>query len=306
MITEASGKYNHIEGQRTFNVSSFITAHVFSPMPKQEPYWEKYDFSQIFLVLEGEGVYTTETDSRPISAGMMFYRPANKRSRYEWTSERVSVALFSFVCNSAAMIAFEDHPVLLNEEECSTLLDVIRTAERICEPLKASEPLCGLRLKKDTPNVVLGFIYASMERFLSMVYCRLKGIDLLMDESQKVNKYIDESKLISEVKNFLAEHLNHPLTIREICTHFGISQTTLTKKFRHETNQGLMEYFTELKINEAKEKIRKSSCSFTEIADSLGYSSVNYFSKVFKTQTGMTPTEYSKHVSKRRASTNIL
>ena len=61
-----------------------------------------------------------------------------------------------------------------------------------------------------------------------------------------------------------------------------------------------LETITELKIAAAKEKIRCSTCNFTELAEELGFSSVNYFSKVFKAQTGMTPTEYSKHVSKRR------
>jgi len=105
---------------------------------------------------------------------------------------------------------------------------------------------------------------------------------------------------VAEVKHYLAEHRAEQLTVHDICTHFGVSQTTLTRKFRHEVNQGLIEYFTELKIAAAKERIRKSASSFTEVSEALGFSSVNYFSKVFKAQTGMTPTEYSKHVSKRR------
>lgn len=300
MITEASARYNHIENAKTFDVTSFITAHVFRTRPDTEAYWERYDFAQIFLVLKGSGTYTTEEHSYPISAGMMFYRPANRRSRYEWDGGDVQFALISFVCKSAAMEAIGEQPILLHEEESAALMDAICTAERICEPLKENEHLCGLRVKPDVPNVVLSFIYASMERFLAMIYCRLQNIELLLDESRKVNQYIDESRLVAEVKHYLAEHLAEQLTVHDICTHFGVSQTTLTRKFRHEVNQGLIEYFTELKIAAAKERIRKSASSFTEVSEALGFSSVNYFSKVFKAQTGMTPTEYSKHVSKRR------
>jgi len=63
----------------------------------------------------------------------------------------------------------------------------------------------------------------------------------------------------------------------------------------------VIEYFTELKIIEAKKKISRSAGSFTEIAEGLGFSSLNYFSKVFRAKTGMTPTEYSRYSSKRRA-----
>ena len=61
-----------------------------------------------------------------------------------------------------------------------------------------------------------------------------------------------------------------------------------------------MAYFGEQKIALAKYLIRSDSKSFTEIAEELGFSSVNYFSKVFKARVGISPTEFSRYVSKRR------
>ena len=298
-------EFNHIQKARTFDVSAFVTAYCFDKKPDPEPYWEKYDFAQIFMILEGKGTYTTENGVYPVEPGMMFYRPPHKRSSYAWDTDRVNFALISFVCNSPAMEGIGEKPFRLYEEESATLLDVIRTAARICEPVKENEFRSGMRVKENVPDVVISFIYSSLERFLAMIYCRLKNIDLLLDESQKVSKYMDESRLVAEVKHYLDEHISEQLTVNDICTFFGVSQTALMKKFRKETNQGLMEYFTERKINEAKRRIQKSSDSFTKIAEELGFSSVNYFSKVFKSKTGMTPTEYSRHVSKRRASAGI-
>lgn len=298
-------EFNHIQKTKTFDVSAFVTAYSFDRQQNKEPYWELYDFSQIFFVLEGKGTYTTENGVYPVEAGMMFYRPAHKRSSYAWETEEIKFALISFVCNSPAMEGIGEKPFRLYEEEAATLLDVIRTAARICEPVKETGDLLGMQVKDNVPDVVLSFIYASLERFLAMVYCRLKDITLLMDESQKVSRFMDESKLVSDVKKYLEEHLSEPLTVPDICTVFGVSQTALMKKFRRETDQGIMEYFTDLRIQEAKKRIQRSSDSFTVIAENLGFSSVNYFSKVFKSKTGLTPTEYSKHVSKRRASTGV-
>ena len=296
---------NRIARERTFDVSALVTAYVFESNPNLEPWWERYDFAQIFLVVEGQGVYITEDNTYPIESGMMFYRPAHRRSTYRWSSEKVRFALISFVCNSPAMEDLGEKPFHLYEEESATLLDVIRTATRICEPIKENEPLQGMRVRRNVPNVVLNFIYASLERFLSMVYCRLNDIDFLLDESQKVSRYMDESRLVAEVKIYLSEHLSGQLTVHDVCTHFGVGQTALMQKFRRETNQGIMEYFTDLKIEEAKKKIQKTSDSFTEIAESLGFSSVNYFSRVFKSKTGVTPTEYSRHASKRRVGLDV-
>jgi YesN/AraC family two-component response regulator len=59
---------------------------------------------------------------------------------------------------------------------------------------------------------------------------------------------------------------------------------------------GVKEYFNKLKIDQAKSLIREEQHNFTEIAELLGYSSVHYFSKQFKSLTDMAPTEYARSV----------
>ncbi|MBR5122895.1 MAG: helix-turn-helix transcriptional regulator, partial [Anaerotignum sp.] len=70
------------------------------------------------------------------------------------------------------------------------------------------------------------------------------------------------------------------------------------QKFRQKTGHSLMEYFMQMKLSEAQRRIAVRDVTFTEISEELGFSSVNYFSKVFKQKTGMTPTEYSRRLSK--------
>ncbi len=292
--------YNKIENAKTFDIRALITAHYFPFKPSFEPYFEEYDFSQIIFVTSGTAVYTTEENEYRVGPGMMFFRPAGKRSMYRWETEQASFALISFVCPSEAMKSFEGEPFSLCEEERATLLDLMRTAARICEPVKRDEGIRGMRLKSDVPSVVLNFVYASLERFLIMVYCRLNHIELLVDESQKVNRHIDDLGLVNEVKKYLSEHVSEQLSVGGIAAHFWVSQTALMKKFHKETGQGVIEYFTYLKIQKAKQMIQSSTQTFTQISEQLGFSSVNYFSKVFKAKVGMTPTDYSKYSSKRR------
>lgn len=291
---------NPMENKHTFDISAFVCAYDFSAKPQWKPQWEQYDFSQIFLVLEGAGSYTTQSASHPLSPGMMFYRPAGQRSIYEWSTERVKFGIISFVCPSKAMEVFEKAPILLQESERTTLLDVIKAGVHICEPLRTDRAFTGMRYKENTPDAVLDFIRASLERFFAMLYCRMMGFDLLREQSEKANRHIDSTQLVDAVKSYLAERISERPTVQELCAAFGLGQTALMQKFRAQTGMGPMEYFTDLKIRKAKEKIRTTSQSFTEISESLGFSSVNYFSKVFKQKTGMTPTEFSRYVSKDR------
>lgn len=298
MHTESTYHCNSMENRHTFDIAGLVCAYHFTAKPNFEPRPEQYGFSQIFLVLEGSGRYTSPHGSYTLSPGVMFYRPADQESIYEWDSDKVSFGIISFVCSSPDMQAFEGAPIFLQEEERATLLDVIKTGVRICEPLRHDQPLLGMRFKDGIPDAVFDFLRASLERFFAMLYCRMRGIDLLHEQTEKVSRVIDDSRILEAAKSYLSGHLAKQLSVKALCEELGVSQTTLTRLFRRELDRGVMEYFTELKIKEAKQQIRKSDRSFTEIAESLGFSSVNYFSRVFKQKTGLTPTEYSRYVSK--------
>ena len=290
--------FNSMESKHTFDISSFVTAYYFTNKPRFDPHPEQYDFSQIFLILEGQGSYEANGQCYKISPGCMIYRPAGKASIYRWSTDKVRFGIISFVCSSPAMQCLEGAPIFLGEEERYTLLDVIRTGVRACEPFSPDQPFLGMRYKDDTPAAVLDFIRASLERFLCMLSCRLMGIDLRHEQSEKVSQFIDTSGLVKDVEQYLSQNLSRQLDVAEICNVFGVGQTTLMKKFRAKTQKSVMEYFTDLKIRKAKQMIRTSSASFARISESLGFSSPNYFSKVFKQKTGMSPTEYSRYVSK--------
>ncbi len=312
--------YNRIENIKTFDVTGLISALYFPAQLPGVPYWEQYEFSQIFLILSGSGFYTTADGHRaPFSPGMMIYRPAGRPSSYEWTSKKCSFALISFVCHSEAMSLFERDPFLLNEEEQTTLLDTMKVGARSCElispagaPAHARDAVPsigevrGVRLREDVPDVVLGFIFSSLERFLAMTWCRLSGIPLGDGNDQKTGNYMKEAGTLLAVRQYLAERIEDRVTVEDICNRFWISQTALSKLFRRELGCGVIEHFTDMKIEEAKKRIVHSPGSFTEISEELGFSSVNYFSRVFKAKTGMTPTEYSKMASKRRASLRVV
>ena len=298
-MSKRSYKHNPIERKRTFDVSALVSAYYFPFKPRFEARWEQYDFAQIFLILKGEGTYTTEYGSYRFSPGMMLYRPANHASIYEWESEEVKFGLIGLVCDSEAMEIFGDAPVRLMEEEQTSLLDLIRTSTRVSENLKETDEMVGMRIKPDTPDVVLDFLSASIERFLCMLYCRLRGVELLIDESQKVSRYIDRTALVEDVNRYMEEHIFDQLTVQKISTHLGSSPTTVMKRYREETGMSLIEAFNAKKIEEAKRLIRTTSMTFAQISEHLSFSTPNYFTRVFRAYEGVTPTAYSKYASKR-------
>ena len=94
----------------------------------------------------------------------------------------------------------------------------------------------------------------------------------------------------------MEEHVSEQLTIEKICKNTLISRSRLQKLFQELHGCGVMEFFTLMKIDTAKELIRCNQLNFTQIADRLGYTSVHYFSRQFKKITHMSPSEYASSI----------
>lgn len=290
-----------IKNPRTLTVSELKGAYCFHRKPHFTPRYECYDFTQVFLILRGEGRYITESGTYPFAPGMMLYRHAGRRTMYEWDSEEAELALVNFVCRSAAAAAFPEEPIMLFGEERATLFDLIGTTVRMTESYTPEDGGYAHRPRPDVPDAVFSYLYASLERFLTMVYCRLSGIGLLVSEAQKVGRHLEEDRLAVEVRAYLEENAARPLTVSDVCRRFHVGQTTLSAVFRKRTGEGVMAYHAACRIALAKDRIAAGAPSFTALAEELGFSSVGYFSKAFRAHVGMSPTAYSRAVSKRRA-----
>ena len=102
------------------------------------------------------------------------------------------------------------------------------------------------------------------------------------------------SYLISSIKSLINDNLDKNLRLDDICKSIGYSKSYLCKIFEEQTGRTIANYAVKAKIKKAKELIRKNDMNFTEISDSLSFDNPQYFSRVFKRVTGMTPTEFKK------------
>ena len=100
------------------------------------------------------------------------------------------------------------------------------------------------------------------------------------------------SKLVTDVANYIQNHLSEPITAEDIAKELYLSRPYLSRKFIAETGESLTDFILKEKISEAKRLLRYSDKSLTAIGNFLGFSSQGHFSRVFKRYTGLTPGEY--------------
>ena len=101
-----------------------------------------------------------------------------------------------------------------------------------------------------------------------------------------------ETHLITSAKAFLEEKAEEPFRVNDLCIALGYSKSYLSKLFHEQTGDTIANYALLQKIKRAKQLIREKNYNFAQISDRLGFDNPQYFSRVFKRVTGMTPTEF--------------
>lgn len=105
-----------------------------------------------------------------------------------------------------------------------------------------------------------------------------------------------ENELLNEIIIYINDMIYKQLTIEEICNKFSISRSSLQLLFKNNLGIAPKQYISDLKLNKSKHLIKESMYTISEIASMLGFTSIHYFSRKFKQQFGITPTDYAKTI----------
>lgn len=100
-----------------------------------------------------------------------------------------------------------------------------------------------------------------------------------------------EREKIKEAVQVIENNLDQPHTIRELARKVAMNECYLKKGFKALVGKTIHEYQQELRIAKAKELLQHQGQSVTDVANTLGYSSISHFSTAFKRVTGMKPCE---------------
>ena len=205
--------------------------------------------------------------------------------------------------------------------------EAIQLIEKYCPQLVITDirmPLCdGLEVVKylynnypSTKVIILSgyddFSYAqkaiqySVEDYLLKPVSRdtlsesLQKILIKMEnESDKLNVYNTKDAALSPealsqlVQKYLLENYQQEISFQELGEKFGFTPEYLGKIFKKYAGETPSKYLTKLRMNEAKRLlINELDMEIQKIGELVGYKDGFYFSRVFKSYTGMQPSEF--------------
>jgi len=119
------------------------------------------------------------------------------------------------------------------------------------------------------------------------------------------NQQPNLNKLVLAAQDYLREHMGDAVHMADLVRHIGLGRSRLFDLFKTVTGLTPNDYLLRLRVGRAKELITEPELSLTNIAMACGFSSSQYFSKVFRKYTGQTPLDYRReaqsHVRRRMA-----
>jgi signal transduction histidine kinase/DNA-binding LacI/PurR family transcriptional regulator/AraC-like DNA-binding protein len=118
----------------------------------------------------------------------------------------------------------------------------------------------------------------------------LQQIESALKHSRKVGT--DTQRLVRRAMAYIHTHYSQPLSRGVIAAYLSVNEDYLTRSFTEETGVSPIAYLNRYRVHQAKRLLEEGGHSMTEIALSVGFTDNVLFSRVFRRETGMTPSAY--------------
>ncbi|MBQ7816201.1 MAG: helix-turn-helix transcriptional regulator [Oscillospiraceae bacterium] len=256
---------------------------------ESHPFWEfvYVDKGEVDAVRDGEVIHLTKGQ-------IIFHKPNEFHTLMADGVTAPNILIVSFNCESDAMSFFENKVSNINDQERRLLAQIIAESEMAFSTPLDDPWTIRLERREDAESDCEQFIKICLEWLL---------LSLMRSSSEKhpkaptsMIKENSQNEVFDRIVRYMEANIDKQLQLCEICRDNLVGRSYLQKLFREKTGGGAIDYFNRLKINAAKRMIRESSGNFTDISMKLGYNSIHYFSRQFKSMTGMTLSEYASSV----------
>jgi two-component system, response regulator YesN len=117
-------------------------------------------------------------------------------------------------------------------------------------------------------------------------------IGMLKTENSILSDY---KNIVIKVGKHIEQHYMDELTVKDLARKYAVNPDYLSTMYKKETGQTIIKHLNSIRIEKACLLMNTTSLSVSEIVKSVGFKDIQYFYKVFKKITGLTPAEYRKN-----------
>lgn len=262
----------------------------------ENPPWRhsgrQMDYNHLILLVSGSCECRIANRTYHCTAGDLLFIPAEKFYRLI-TADHCE---YCFVC------FFSDYQKAgeMDVNDCMRVLPAEKT--KFYLPNAGADALClAEHLHPDvaTYSNLLTLFTKGQSLYTTSRYLDRLMIDVYFQEmlllaakvtgSDRINKY---PLSLERMLKYIDQAYTNRISPESLSERFSLSKEHICALFRRELDMTVSEYVNMVKLNHAVELLSNSSMNVSQISEYLGYSSVYYFSRLFKRRYGVSPTGY--------------
>lgn len=290
--------YKSVVLEDSVTINRIISVHYFQYMSDFSFPGESHDFWELVCVDRGE-IDALAGDRRLTlkKGNILFHKPNEFHNVLTNGKVSPSLVVIGFECHSPAIKSFEDQLMSVQDTEKELMAQIIVEARntfsgRLDDPYQEELIFNSEPLTFGSAQLISHYL----EQLMIHLYRRYFSYSLPVRSSRFLAEASSRNDTYNRIVRYMEEHLGERMTIDRICRDNLVGRSQLQKLFRDTKGCGVIEFFSMMKIDTAKQMIRDNQLNFTQIADRLGYNSIHYFSRQFKQITTMTPSEYATSI----------
>ena len=247
------------------------------------------NYWNFFFVESGTALITVGEKNYTVESGHIIFVFPNQYHYVRCADDStVSYIHCSFITDSTMMHYLKNAPIRCSENDYAYLIAALNSATEAVSIYKESSNYNYKDVNQPIFLQKLQIANNSIELFILSVATNKPA-----EAPKESHKQTRHANITAGVEEYLSERVRETISLQDTAQHFGYSVSNIQKIFKAVTGQSIIVYFNKLKLEEAKKLIAENTMTFSQIASYLGYSNPNYFSRIFKTTVGMTPTEYA-------------
>ena len=285
---------NVYEIKKSIEIESLTSIHYFEFDDSFVDHIEAHEPWEIVYIDRGECDIVADDKVFHLKQGeMYFHKPHEKHMLKIIKGIAPNIFIIAFTSHSPAMRYFEDRKIEASMSAKQHIAAIIHEASNTFDLPFNNPKMRRLKLKPEDS------LWAGQQTILIR-------LELMLIEIVRANHYyvsnrkmflpkeIIEDEFVLKIIAFMESRLYGKFTMDELSAELSFGKTYISRCFVKACGYSISDYFTKMKINEAKRLIRESKYNFFEISEMLMFSNSHYFSTIFKKHTGMTPSQYKK------------
>lgn len=227
----------------------------------------------------GEGWYELEGSRHAVSKSEFFVLPANLPHAYGASEQHPWSIYWAHFTGSAARRAYQRLEGLHSFDENARSREIAALFDEILTVLEGhSDTETAAYVDLAFPRLLSAFLYPEIW-------------------SGTRQGSAGNSSLVGKAAHYMNDHIGEKLTVGDICSYLGYSESYFTRVFTREVGCPPMVYLMRLKTERARYLLSNTRLKINQIAFMLGFEDPYYFSKFFTRMNGLSPRAYRRRLT---------